>query len=57
MKHPTPAEIKSAIMAAFIEDYRQHPQGGSVPFIPARAISLVEKAISEANAKSQEAAQ
>lgn len=50
--HPTPAEIRQAIVRRLDDDFRKNPYGGDVPAIPVRVHRLIDEAVTEAcNAK------
>lgn len=49
-EHPTPEFIKDRIMAKLEADMRANPLGSGLPFIPTRAVRLVEEAFRQANA-------
>lgn len=48
--HPTPAEIRTAIQDKLVADFKEHKGDAAdpVPFIPHRAMQLVNQAITEA---------
>lgn len=53
-RHPSPLEIKAALLGELADDYDAHPYGSTDLTIPIRIYRLIDRAIEKAYARHNE---